>query len=105
MKEYSKVYKIGRRLFRYNYNESVLEYVVKETAKKRKENEDWLKEGFTEPLWNFVNGYDVMDSIGLNRENWEASPRSWCEQYNDELEEEFSYQTYMFEKYEMPYYI
>lgn len=104
MREYSKIYKAGTRNFRYNYRRCMLEYVVKETAKRRKENEEWIKE-FDEPMWDFVDGVAVVDSIGLTLESWKEDPEYWCHMYNGELSEELAYQTYLFEKYEMPYYI
>lgn len=101
MREYSKVYKAGKRHFRYNYRLRVLEYVVKETAKRRRENEEWMQE-FNEPMWNFVNGVAVVDSIGLNLDNWRDGPEYWCERYDSELSEELAYEAYFFEKYELP---
>lgn len=101
MREYSKIYKAGKRHFRYNYRRNVLEYVVKETAKRRKENEEWMQE-FNEPMWDFVDGVAVVDSIGLGLDNWKDSPEYWCETYNGELSEELAYQMDLFTKYELP---
>ena len=104
MREYSKIYKVGSRHFRYNYRRRVLEYIVKETAKRRKDNEEWIRE-FGEPMWNFVNGVDVIDSIGLGLDNWRDGPEYWCEVYNGELSEELAWEEHLFTKYELPNYI
>lgn len=66
MTRYSRVIKSasGRR-YRYNYDKSCLEWVVRENNKE-----------------------DVLDSVGLSRENFESDRRLWVETYDDEIAEE-----------------
>ena len=78
--QYSKVYPIeGETLigFRYNYADSVLEYVSKydyrtNDAGENAELPDW----------------EVIDSIGLSRGNWNDNPEYLIEEYQDELDQE-----------------
>lgn len=60
---YSKVYKFKRRSFRYNYGTSSLQWIY---------------------------GTEVVDEVGLSRDNWEDNPKYWVEKYYDDIEEELS---------------
>lgn len=69
MTKYSRVIKSRRgRRYRYNYDTSCLEWVVRENNKE-----------------------DVLDSIGLSRENFESDRRHWVETYDDEITEELHF--------------
>lgn len=87
MAKYSKIYKVGKKSFRYNYDEAMLEWVSNITKRIKKDNEEWQKE-FGHDMWDIVDGKVVNDRIGLMRENWKDSPEYWCEQYAGELDEE-----------------
>ena len=89
-KKYSKIYKVGKQQFRYNYHQSVLEYVTDITEEDEKENEEWRKK-FGHNLYDIENGKLVIDRIGLMRENWKESPQYWCERYADDISEECYY--------------
>ena len=102
MAKYSRIYKVGSRKFRYNYERSVLECIVTVTKDMEHDNAEWIKD-IGKPLWDIVDGYALMDSIGLNVDNWKENPRYWCEQYDYELSEELYYEAKMFER-EMKYY-
>lgn len=75
MKErYSKIYKVvtGKhtfRSFRYDYEECILECVYVDIE----------------------DGIVLLDSIGLNPENWKDNPKYWCERYNEDITEELRY--------------
>lgn len=66
---YSRVMKSasGRR-YRYNYDDALLEWVVKEDGEE-----------------------EVITSIGLGRENFESDRRGWMLKWDDELSEELAY--------------
>lgn len=61
----SKIYKVNHRRFRYNYDNALL-------------------------CWIDENG-EVIDEIGLSRDNWKEDPRGWCEEYSARIDEELMY--------------
>jgi len=70
-KKYSKIIKIQKRSFRYNYEDAVLEWVF--------------------------NG-EVVDSIGLSRKGFETAGESYCQEYYNDIEEETWYLAQDFKK-------
>lgn len=89
MSKYSRIYKVGKRSFRFNYEHCVIEYIAKMDEQKLKENEEWLKE-FGEPMWETdeTGRYTILDSIGCFLEDWKESPKGMCEMWSDQIEEE-----------------
>lgn len=85
---YSRVYKTesGGR-FRYNYDTGMLQKVLKATGEILQENENWRRD-FGSDLWEIVDGYCIIDEIGLFREDWQESPQYWCEQYDADINAE-----------------
>lgn len=61
-KQYSRVRCYGKRRFRYNYENSTLEWIDKDNS--------------------------VIDSIGLSSTHWKESPQSWIEEYSRQIDEE-----------------
>ena len=100
----TQIYKRGKRTFRYNFDEAIVEYVAKATKDMLEDNKEWqAKHG--ENLWDIdEDGYMVLDSAGLSRANWKnkESRDYYLDEWNYELDEELAYQTYLFEKYELP---
>ena len=90
MRKYSRVYKVGERKFRYNYEENILEYIHVKTEKDEAFNKEWMEE-FGEPFMEFTDGVAIIDSIGLGLDNWRDCPRYWCETYAFELDETCHY--------------
>ena len=90
MAKYSRVYKVGKKAFRYNYERATLEWVYKPDAQIIEDNKEW-QEKFGKDLWDIVDGYVVCDTIGLGRENWKESPKYWCETYAHEISLECAY--------------
>lgn len=90
--DYSRVVKYNGKLFRYNYNHGMVEYVMKVTNEVLTENEEWIKQ-FGEPLFEVRNGYVVIDEVGLYHENWDniESRESYLSLYCDDLDEELAY--------------
>ena len=106
MAKYSRVYKRGKRSFRYDYENRVVQVVYKEDAEIRADNIEWMgKYGY--PLWEVENGYVVVDSAGLSLENWKdkESRDYYLSCYDDDLSEEAAYEADFFMKYEYPKYV
>lgn len=82
MKKYSKIYKLNSgREYRYNFDAAVLEFV---TTIDYVEDDD---RNITEKPLNIP---DVLDSVGLSRENWKDSPDYWIGVYDADIEDEIS---------------
>jgi len=41
-------------------------------------------------LLQWVNGKEIVDSVGLSRESWATHPQYWVEVWHEELDEEVS---------------
>lgn len=89
MEGFSKVYRSKDNKFvgfRYNYTEACLEYVIKY---------DLVFDDEAGTITEVeLSDWDVLDSIGLSRENWEESPEYWMGRYRDELDEQLSGMVY-----------
>lgn len=101
----SNVYKLGGKMFRYNFDRSTVEYVAKAGKDELKDEAEWMQK-YGEPLFGIDrDGYMVIDSIGLSRENWENHEardgylRGWAQ----DLEAESSRLAADFVKFELPY--
>ena len=63
--------KIGNRLFRYNADKCIVEYVDKATPDMYADDEEWIAK-YGKPLWGIdKDGYIVLDSAGLSKEHWD----------------------------------
>lgn len=86
MKKYSGIYHTGEDKnygFRYNYEKALLEYVsLWDFAYDEKEKQ------YVDVV---LSDWQVVDSTGLSKENWEENPEYWVEQYDSELTEECQY--------------
>ena len=51
MRKYSRVYKVGERKFRYNYEENILEYIHVKTEKDEAFNKEWMEEFGASNTW------------------------------------------------------
>ena len=101
MKRYTRVVKVGKKLFRYDREDCVVQWVSKATAEMRKDNEEWM-EKWGRPLWDIGDdGYEVVDSIGLSRKNWDnvEARKEYLQMWNDELNEEAAYLAEEFKMY------
>ena len=89
---YSRVVKCDGKLFRYNYDRGLVEYVIKPPKNASADNEEWMRE-FGHPLWDIKNGYVVLDEVGLSYNNWkDAEAReSYLINYSDDLDEEMAW--------------
>lgn len=103
----TQIYKRGKRTFRYNFDEAIVEYISKADAEMIADDKEWKANHNGSSLWDIdEDGYITLDSAGLSRENWKhkESRNYYLDQWNDELDEEAAYQAYLFEKYELPLY-
>lgn len=73
--KYSKIFKIKHRNFRYNFDNSTLEYIT------NIQFDDETFEAFESDVW------EVLDSIGLSLESWENEQQHYLLEYNSEIEE------------------
>jgi adenylate cyclase class IV len=81
-RKYSKVYEYEGSHFRYNYERCLLEYVSLEDVDIDDRNEIVVTKRETP---------EVIDSIGLSKENWKDNPEYWIEEYSDQITEECHY--------------
>lgn len=101
----SKPYKVSGKLFRYDFDSSTVEYIAKAGTEEIEADREW-KETHGRSLYRIGDdGYMVLDTIGLNRKNWEDKGArdeylaAWAVDLDAELEE----MTANFVKYELPY--
>ena len=101
----SNVYKLGGKMFRYNFDRSTVEYVAKAGKDELKDEAEWMQK-YGEPLFGIDrDGYMVIDSIGLSRENWEnrEARDGYLHGWAQDLDTESSALAADFVKYELPY--
>ena len=90
----SAVYKFKGKLFRYNYDECLVEYLAKATKEELEDNVRW-QEKYGKNLWDIdENGYIVSDEVGLQEANWKD--KFARDEYLNEWVDELNYmaQTY-----------
>lgn len=92
MAKYSKPYKLDSKLYRYNYDRCTVEYISKPEADMIADNEEWQQK-YHRNLWDIIDGYLVIESVGLMTENWtnRESRDEYLSTWSDELDEEFAY--------------
>lgn len=67
----SKPYKVSGKLFRYDFDSSTVEYIAKAGTEEIEADREW-KETHGRSIYGIGDdGYMVLDTIGLNRKNWE----------------------------------
>ena len=101
----SKVYKLEGKLFRYNFDRCTVEYVAKAGEEELKDEAEWMQK-YGEPLFGIGHdGYMVIDSIGLSRENWEnrEARDGYLSAWAADLEAESCRLAADFVKYDLPY--
>lgn len=96
--------KVGGKLFRYDFDRSVVEYIIKADAETISEENEW-KRKHGSPLFGIdPEGYIVCSTAGLNMANWKnaAARKEYLSGWADELEEETACLVDDFVKYELP---
>ena len=101
----SKPYKFQGKLFRYDFDNAIVEYISKADKEMLSDNEDWM-ERHGHNLWDIdEDGYVKLDGVGLRSENWKRKEArdeylyEWCV----DLDEESAALERDFVKYELPY--
>lgn len=101
----SKPYKLHGKLFRYDFDLSVVEYIAKATDEDIADEEEW-KEKYGKPLLGIdADGYMIISTVGLHKNNWKskAARDEYLYQWCCELDEESSALASDFVKYELPF--
>lgn len=101
----SNPYKFYGKLFRYDFDWSVVEYIAKATEEDIADEAKW-KEKHGEPLLGIDNdGYMVISTVGFQKDNWKSKVTrdeylsEWC----CDLDGESSALAADFIKYEFPH--
>ena len=100
----SKPYRFQKKLFRYDYEYGVVEYIAKATKDQIDDEIEWEQKHGSQLYGIDADGYMVLDSAGLRRENWKNKAVrdeylfEWC----IDLDEEAAALARDFEKYELP---
>lgn len=103
----SRPYKFGTKMFRYDYDRCVVEWISKANAEMRADDEEWMAK-YGRPLWGIdEKGYTVIDAVGLRPENWKnvESRKEYLAEWCGDIAEECAYEAAYFEKYELPMYL
>lgn len=84
--------KVGKRMFRYDAERCVVQFVSKATPDMYDDDREWMRK-YGRPLWGIdADGYIVLDSAGLSREHWEDKEArimyltEWCWEIADYTE-------------------
>lgn len=86
----SGIYKRGGKLFRYDFDRAIVERVVKATQDMIDDEIEWEQKHGSQ-LWGIdPDGYVVINSAGLRRENWtrKAVRDEYLDEWIGEIEEE-----------------
>lgn len=100
----SRVYKFHGKLFRYDFDHCMVEWVYKADPAMLEDNKEW-QEKYCKDLWQIEDGYYIADAAGLRPENWKRKAvrdeylEEWCWDIDCECEAEAAY----FVKHELPY--
>lgn len=102
----SNPYKLNGKLFRYNFDTCVVEYIQKADKETLANDAKWKQTHDGRSLYGVGDdGYIILDSIGLSRKNWSNKEArdgylsAWCNDLDAELESMAA----DFVKYELPY--
>ena len=85
--------KIGKKLFRYNPEHRVVEFIEKATPDMYEDDARWI-EKHGHPLWGIdMDGYIVLDSAGLSREHWDDKETRimYLTEWGYEIDDETNY--------------
>lgn len=102
----SKPVKVCEKLFRYDYDAAVVEYIYKMSAEEIAEEKEWIAKHGRPLLGCDEDGYTVVQTVGLRRENWKnvAARNEYLSEWAAELGAEENRLMTDFIKYELPYY-
>ena len=97
--------KVGGKLFRYDFDRSVVEYIIKADAETTSEENEWKQKHGSTLFGIDSEGYIVCSTAGLNVANWKntAARKEYLSEWADELSEEENCLAEDFVKNELPY--
>lgn len=103
----SEIVEVNGKLFRYDYENSVVQYIWEADAETLDAEIEWEQEHGSQLYGIGEDGYVVSDTIGLRRENWEnpESRQAYLEGWCADLDAESKALMDSFIKYELPYLI
>ena len=97
--------KVGDRLFRYDFGNAMVEYIIKADEEMLKEEAEWKEKHHGDSLFNIgEDGYSVLSTAGLNVSNWKDADarKGYLIGWAAELEEEEERMAEEFVRYELP---
>ena len=97
--------KVSGKLFRYDFDRSVVEYIIKADAETIDAEIEWEQKHGSQLYGVGADGYIVLASAGLRKENWTntAARKEYLSEWADELSEEENCLAEDFAKNELPY--
>lgn len=100
----SKPVKVSGKLFRYDFDRSVVEYIIKAAEKIIDAEIEWEQKHGSQLYGIGADGYIVLSSAGLNATNWKnaAARKEYLSEWAGELEEEANCLAEDFVKNELP---
>ena len=101
----SKPYKVSGKLFRYDFDSSTVEYIAKAGTEEIEADREWKKTHGRSLYGIGDDGYLVLDTIGLNRKNWEdkGARDEYLAAWAVDLDAELEAMAADFVKYELPH--
>lgn len=103
----SKPYKFHGKLFRYDFDHCIVEYIAKAGLEDVADNAEWMQT-YKESLFDIdADGYMVISTVGLHKDNWksETARDEYLSEWCCDLDKESSALVADFVKYEFPYLI
>lgn len=104
----SKPYKLRGKLFRYDFDNGVVEYIAKADAETLASEAEWKASHNGASLYGIgADGYIVLATAGLSRDNWKkkACRNEYLAGWADDLDEEAAAMAADFMNYEFPHLI
>lgn len=101
----SKPVKVSGKLFRYDFDSSTVEYIDKADAETIKAEVEWEQKYGSQLYGVGADGYIVLASAGLRKENWmnTAARKEYLSGWAEELSEEEKCLAEAFVRNELPY--
>ena len=101
----SKPVKVSGKLFRYDFDRSVVEYIIKADEEIIDAEIEWEQKHGSQLYGVGADGYIVLESAGLRKENWinTAARKEYLSGWAEELSEEERCLTEAFVRNELPH--
>lgn len=101
----SKPYEMNGKVFRYDFDRCVVEYISKADADMMAEDAEWQQKHGSKLYGIGDDGYMLLATVGLWKDNWtnKAARDEYLSEWVFELDEEFAALAADFVKYELPY--